>query len=483
MTQETGATGSASPTQTLPAGEIVAGKYQIERLIGSGGMAEVYAAVNIRTSRRVALKWILPALATSPEVLARFRREALAAGRINHPNVVTIFDVVEHQSSACMVMELLAGETLATRLVRTKPMAVEEAIAIIVLAMRGVSAAHTQGVIHRDLKPDNIFLCLDEDKAIRDVKVLDFGVSKLAAADAAMAADITMSGSVIGTPEYMAPEQVRSGKNADHRVDVYSLGVVLYEMLGGRPPFVGEHFSGLMLDIMQRDPPRLSGLRPDLPGRLVEVVHRALRKELDRRFADVASFMKAVEDVAREELEVSLGPAAEGVAAKIAAHRPTPEVRRAPRARRAGWKVGLAIATATGLAGGLSWWWLDGHRAETEPDRPPAPVTATAAAEPPLPKPVVPPVPAAADPANSAAPLPPSTEPGSSRPASAVDKGPSAAAPTRVPTAAVRRPGGGARPDNKAGEPKPAPPAGGRLHTTPSQERRARAGKLTVDDF
>ena len=407
MTQETGATGSVSPTQTLPTGEIVAGKYQIERLIGSGGMAEVYAALNVRTDRRVALKWILPALATSPEVLARFRREALAAGRINHPNVVTIFDVVEHQSSACMVMEMLSGETLRDANGADRPMAFVEAVAIIVLAMRGVAAAHAHGVIHRDLKPDNIFLCLDADGSIRECKVLDFGVSKLAAADAAMAGDITLSGSVIGTPEYMAPEQVRSGKNADHRIDIYSLGVVFYEMLAGRPPFVGEHFSGLMLDIMQRDPPSperaaagVAGTagRGHSPGAAAGARSALCRHGVIHR--------KRLKTSPARSCKLSLGPAAEGVVAKIAAHRPTPEVRRSPHAgQSSGWKLGLAIAAATGLARpDCSGCGLTDAQADNEPVRPPAQVPATAAAEP-----VSPPVPAAADPANAAAPLPPST--------------------------------------------------------------------------
>ena len=276
-------------------------------MLGSGGMAEVYAAVNVRTERRVALKWILPALAASPEVLARFRREALAAGRINHPNVVTIFDVVEHQSSACLVMEMLSGETLADRMKRTGQMAFVEAVALMLPAMRGVAAAHFHGVIHRDLKPDNIFLCMDADGSIRDCKVLDFGVSKLTVADAATTGDITLSGNVVGTPEYMAPEQVRAGKHADHRIDIYSLGVVFYEMLAGRPPFVGEHFSGLMLDIMQRDPPPLSSLRQDVPRRLAGVIHRALARDLTKRFADMPTFIMAVEAVGRDELKLAMG--------------------------------------------------------------------------------------------------------------------------------------------------------------------------------
>ena len=340
----------ATPSQTLAIGEVVADKYRIERLLGAGGMAEVYAAINIRTDRHVALKWILPALAASPEVLARFRREALAAGRINHPNVVTIFDVVEHQGSACLVMELLAGETLAERMKRTGPMAFVEAVAIMLPAMRGVAAAHAHGVIHRDLKPDNIFLCMDADGSMRDCKVLDFGVSKLTVADAATTGDITLSGNVVGTPEYMAPEQVRAGKHADHRIDIYSLGVVFYEMLAGRPPFVGEHFSGLMLDIMQRDPPPLHTLRTDVPRRLAGVIHRALARDLDRRYPDMPTYIMAVEAVGRDELKLAMGTPPEGLITQLAMPRLTPDGQLPiPKDRRG---IQVAIAVGLGLARG-----------------------------------------------------------------------------------------------------------------------------------
>src|SRR6185295_18499436 len=309
-----------------------------------------------RTDRRVALKWILPALAASHEVLARFRREALAAGRINHPNVVTIFDVVEHQGSACLVMELLSGETLADRMKRTGPMAFVEAVAIMLPAMRGVAAAHAHGVIHRDLKPDNIFLCEDADGSIRDCKVLDFGVSKLTVADAATTGDITLSGNVVGTPEYMAPEQVRAGKHADHRIDIYSLGVVFYEMLAGRPPFVGEHFSGLMLDIMQRDPPQLSSLRTDVPRRLAGVIHRALARDLDKRYPDMPTFIMAVEAVGRDELKLAMGTPPEGLITQLAMPRLTPDGQLPiPKDRRA---VSVAAAIGFGLVAGGAWLWF-----------------------------------------------------------------------------------------------------------------------------
>ena len=320
-------------------------------------MAEVYAAINVRTERRVALKWILPALAASTEVLARFRREALAAGRINHPNVVTIFDVVEHQGSACIVMEMLSGETLHERMSRVGQMAFVEAVAIILPAMRGVAAAHSHGVIHRDLKPDNIFLCLDADGSIRDCKVLDFGVSKLTVADAATTGDITLSGNVVGTPEYMAPEQVRSGKGADHRIDIYSLGVVFYEMLAGRPPFVGEHFSGLMLDIMQRDPPPLVGFRTDVPRRLSSVIHRALERDLEKRYLDMQGFIVALESVGRDELKLAMETPPEGLVTKLALPRLTPPIQTMPptRDRRL---LGAVGAIAVGVVGGGLYLWV-----------------------------------------------------------------------------------------------------------------------------
>jgi serine/threonine protein kinase len=216
-------------------GDLIADKYQIERFIGQGGMAEVYAGLNIRTGKRVALKWISPALATTKEALSRFRREALAAGRINHPNVVTVFDVVEHMSSTWLVMELLEGDPLSEILNRVGYMEPEPAVQLLIPAIRGVAAAHAHGVIHRDLTPDNIFICRSADGKPREAKVLDFGVSKLAD-EATDQVGITGLGHAVGTPAYMAPEQIRGNIPADARTDVYALGVVLYQMLAGRRP-------------------------------------------------------------------------------------------------------------------------------------------------------------------------------------------------------------------------------------------------------
>jgi eukaryotic-like serine/threonine-protein kinase len=469
-------------SQTLAIGEVVADKYRIERLLGSGGMAEVYAAVNVRTERRVALKWILPALAASNEVLARFRREALAAGRINHPNVVTIFDVVEHQGSACIVMEMLSGETLHDRMSRIGQMALVEAVAIILPAMRGVAAAHSHGVIHRDLKPDNIFLCLDADGSIRDCKVLDFGVSKLTVADAATTGDITLSGNVVGTPEYMAPEQVRSGKGADHRIDIYSLGVVFYEMLAGRPPFVGEHFSGLMLDIMQRDPPPLVGFRSDVPRRLASVIHRALERDLEKRYLDMQGFIVALESVGRDELKLAMETPPEGLVTKLALPRLTPAIqleRQSPlRDRRL---LTAVSAIAVGAIFGALYLWFQG-RPVADVARPSVAIPAAVAAEPPVPAPATAPAPAAAEAAK-----PPAGGVLVKHPGAPIEPAPLAQATAPESSSSSKRPSrkrdGREQPKDEAAAAAAAAPTLPQRVTSQPVGRPNRAGKLSVDDF
>jgi serine/threonine-protein kinase len=480
---------SHKQAQTLAIGEVVADKYRIERLLGAGGMAEVYGAVNIRTERRVALKWILPALATSNEVLQRFRREALAAGRINHPNVVTIFDVVEHQGSACLVMELLSGETLADRMKRTGPMAFVEAVAIMLPAMRGVAAAHAHGVIHRDLKPDNIFLCTDAEGSMIECKVLDFGVSKLTVADAATTGDITLSGNVVGTPEYMAPEQVRAGKHADHRIDIYSMGVVFYEMLAGRPPFVGEHFSGLMLDIMQRDPPPLQTLRADVPRRLASVIHRALARDLEKRYGEMNAFILAVENVGRDDLKLAMGTPPEGLITQLAMPRFTPDGQYPIPKDRRGAKIAIAVGLA--LAAGGTWLWLESRGGDARQIA--APVAPPAVTAPVAPPPAAVPTPAGAGetavaPTDDPAPPKAATSTGKSAQGEAP---PADAKPGHMH--ASHRSSSHASPESAEATAKNATPPGVAPAKTPPgvppaktsnpSNQRNRAGKLSVDDF
>jgi serine/threonine-protein kinase len=497
-TESEGATASRLVTPTLRVGEVIADRYRLERLLGSGGMAEVYAAVNVRTEKRVALKWIHPAI-SNEEARARFAREALAAGRIHHPNVVTIFDVVEHQGSTCLIMELLEGETLAKRMLRAKQMPLVEAVALIWPAMRGVAAAHAQGVVHRDLKPDNIFICLDANGLVRDCKVLDFGVSKLTAPDGSgsgpIPIDITLAGNLVGTPAYMAPEQVRGSREIDQRADVYSLGVVFYEMLAGRLPFVNELYSAMMVDIATTDAPPVTRFRPDVPRRIAQVLHRALERNLERRFPDVPSFMHGLEEAARDELLLPAGTPPEGLITQIAMPRLTPSPLQAPetlrvfRLKRSQWAQ-LAVITLLGAAAVLILSWR-GERRQTAATAQNA-ARPAAAAHAPVPAPAA--AHAAAPAAQAHVPAPPvspaaaATAAEPSQPAAAA-RAPEAAAAPPAPSAHSHgskheREHTGSSEDRPARAARVAPaerPAG--TPATSAPQRTPRAGKLSVDDF
>jgi serine/threonine-protein kinase len=278
----------------LRPGQILDHKYKVEKLIGYGGMAAIWEGVNRRTHKRVALKMILQSLAESEEVRERFRREALAAGRINHPNVVTVFDVFEHEGRDCIVMELLEGETLGDRLARKDLMDVEEAFGLLLPAMRGVAAAHALHVIHRDLKPHNIFLCTSAEGEYLTAKVLDFGISKIME-PSAESKELSLAGASVGTPAYMAPEIANGSRAYDRRTDVYGFGMILYEALSGHRPF--ENLEGLPLleHIIHHEPPPLTTLRPDLPQEVVKLVEQAMAKDPKDRYRSVESLIGAIE--------------------------------------------------------------------------------------------------------------------------------------------------------------------------------------------
>ena len=277
-------------------GDVVADKYRIESMIGEGGMGAVFAASHALTGKRVALKWLRPELAANEAAVRRFMREAQAAGRIDHPNVVDIYDVGQHQGSTFLVMEFLLGEPLSARVARG-PIDLDEALALLLPAMRGVSAAHSMGVVHRDLKPDNIFLCRGPDGAVREPKVLDFGISKVSSGDG-QNLRLTRTGAVMGTPYYMSPEQIRDSAEIDQRTDVYGFGVILYETLTGRVPFDGESYSSLVLQIATGTPPPLRQLLPGVPIALEKVVQKAMAREQTDRYADVATLVRALEPFA-----------------------------------------------------------------------------------------------------------------------------------------------------------------------------------------
>jgi serine/threonine protein kinase len=280
-------------------GSQVAGKYVLESVIGTGGMGTVFRARHLLSDRKVALKWMLPGESAGEEGIARFLREARAMGRIEHSSVVGVFDVGIEDGAAFLVMELLRGRALRALLEGGARIPPAEAIALLVPAMEGVAAAHAARVVHRDLKPENLFVVSEADGTRGTTKVLDFGVSKLRddATSTPAVGDglVTRTGTMVGTPGYMAPEQVRGLRDLDARTDVWALGVILYEMLTGEMPFANETLGQTLIAIATEPPIPIESVAKDLPPGLAGVVHRALEKAPDDRYPDVESFARALE--------------------------------------------------------------------------------------------------------------------------------------------------------------------------------------------
>jgi serine/threonine-protein kinase len=279
----------------LRPGQMVGAQYRVERLIAKGGMAAVWAGVNEHTGKRVALKVILQSFTSNGEAVELFRREALLASRINHPNVVNIFDVIDHEGMTCIVMELFDGETLGSYLTRNGPLSLEKTLTLLLPAMRGVAAANAQGVVHRDLKPANIFLCSSSDGQLITSKVLDFGISVIMR-QAGETAPALEHFSMFGTPAYMAPEALAFSPDIDGRADVYGFGVLFFEALTGKLPFPGPPGPELFKRILTDPPPKVTVYRPDLPIDVMNLIDCALAKNRDDRFADMDHLIRATED-------------------------------------------------------------------------------------------------------------------------------------------------------------------------------------------
>src|SRR5712671_1521460 len=262
------------------------GRYEIRSKIGEGGMGEVYLAQDTRLDRKVALK-ILPAdLAANHDRMRRFVQEAKAASALNHPNIITIYEIDETESGHFIATEFIDGETLRER-IRKASIKPGEVLDVAVQIAGALSAAHAAGIVHRDVKPENVMIRTDGI-----VKVLDFGLAKLTSpasldsvdAEAPTRANIkTDPGMVMGTTAYMSPEQAR-GLAVDARTDIFSLGVVIYELVAGRPPFGGTTRSDLIAALLEREPPPLARFAPEVPAELERIVMKALTKDPDERF-------------------------------------------------------------------------------------------------------------------------------------------------------------------------------------------------------
>ncbi len=291
---------SVNSAEELNIGEVVDGRYRLDRRIGSGGMGVVYQAHHQILDEPVAIKFLNRELVGS-EVAQRFFREAMITAKVRHENVVTVLDVGMLGSRPFIVMELLRGETLAERIEREGPISVLRALEVLVPAFRGIAAAHQRGIIHRDIKPSNIFITRTARGAERP-KVVDFGISRMV--DDAEQASLTQTGQIMGTPRYMAPEQLKpEAGDIDHRADIYSMGVTVYETLCGVPPFAGNNAIQVALDVVSMDPRPLSELAPDVNPALGAVVMKALAKPPSDRFADANEFIAELQAGAGVEID------------------------------------------------------------------------------------------------------------------------------------------------------------------------------------
>ena len=285
----------------IPEGEILAGKYRAERVLGAGAMGVVVQVRHLENEKIFALKFLRPSVARDPSATVRFLREAEAAGRIQNPHVVQISDVGTLASGMpYLVMEYLEGVTLEARLKSGPALDVETACGLALQACEGLAAAHVTGVIHRDIKPANLTLCPREGE-VDLVKILDFGVSKILDENVGL----TRTQTALGSPLYMSPEQMRSARTADARADQWSLGAVIYRMLTGRLPFNASSLPRVCVLVMEGSFTPMSALCPDLPETLVAAVERCLKVDPNDRHGSVAELAEALAPFAGPEGEVS----------------------------------------------------------------------------------------------------------------------------------------------------------------------------------
>jgi serine/threonine-protein kinase len=309
--------------QHVGLGSVLGGKYRIDRVIGVGGMGAVVAAHHVQLGEPVAIKFLLPRAVGMSRHAARFLREARAINRLKSSHVARVLDVdVRPDGTPFIVMEYLTGETMAAQLAREQP-PVEELVDEVLEAAEAVAEAHSLGIVHRDLKPANLFLARGPGN-IATVKVLDFGISKLLEGDPG-SHESTTGEAPVGSPPYMSPEQFTRPSEVDARTDLWSLGVVLYQGLGGRSPFSAETFGAVCALVLQRHPAPLEELRPELPDGLGAVVERALRKNRDERWSDIRELARALAPYGTERARRALAVIeAISLPRALPAHNPEP---------------------------------------------------------------------------------------------------------------------------------------------------------------
>jgi len=418
----------------------IIGNYRVIAKLGEGGMGKVYRAVDSMVEREVALKSLKPEIAGQPGVIDRFRSEAVLLARLNHPAIAQLYAFFKDGDDYYMVMEYVAGETLEAVIRRDGPMPWNRAIGYATQILEGLSHAHSLGVLHRDLKPANIILT-----SAGKAKVMDFGIAR-----ALGAAGVTREGRIIGTLEYLAPERAQ-GKPADVRSDVYSAGIVLYEMVTGRLPFQSDSEYELLMAQVHQPPPPPSSLGIDLPPEVERAILKALEKDPDQRYADAAAFSEALLAIA----PATPNPPIPGPTAKPAAPRIN---RKLPR-----YAAVVAVAAVLLIAGVATTLMRPKH-----PATPPVAAAEPASGIPPEPQPAAPVIPLPGTIPGSAIPLPEAPPPQVAHPAPAAAEKPVVA--------------GHARPSRPAKQSAEPPVPAGALPAIAPEVRRAALAALDQTD-
>ncbi len=285
---------SVVPELPVEIGQIVAEKYQVDSVIGHGGMGIVLRAHHIDLEQKVAIKFLLADVAQHADAAERFRREARAAAQIHSDHVVRVLDVGSLPDNIpYMVMEYLEGRDLGAKMSSGEAFGIEEAVGYVLEAIDAIGQAHAAGIVHRDLKPANLFLARRPDGSYR-IKVLDFGISKSLVEDSLSKMRLTSTTTLIGSPLYMSPEQMQSARDVDARADIWSLGAILFEMLSGRPPYQADTLPQLCQQLLTKEPPKLREFRPEAPEGLEQAIARCLVRKLDKRWPDVEQLADAL---------------------------------------------------------------------------------------------------------------------------------------------------------------------------------------------